>query len=201
MNEWNIQSRAHACQTCEKSFSDQQPYHTLLFTEKHELRRLDVCDTCWKAQDNSAQANLISLWQGTYEAPPAAPPEAIQKETAETLLRKLIEQNDPKHGAACYILAVMLERKRLLKIKEQIKRDGQRIFVYEQPRTGDLFTITDPNLQLNQLEEVQRDVGNLLEHGLNPPPAQPSAVAVANDLPAEAVAGDPAPETAEPITT
>ena len=64
----------------------------------------------------------------------------------------------------------MLERKRLLKVKEQMVRDGQRVFIYEQPATGDVFTIIDPALQLNQLEEVQRDVGTLLEHGLNPPP-------------------------------
>ena len=53
-------------------------------------------------------------------------------------------------------------------------RDGQRIFIYEQPKTGDLFTIPDPNLQLNQLEEVQKDVAELLERGLNPP-AEPAA--------------------------
>jgi hypothetical protein len=79
-----------------------------------------------------------------------------KKETAETLLRKLIEQNDPAHAPAAYILAVMLERKRLLKVKEQIKRDGQRIFVYEHPKTGDIFTIADPDLHLDQLEQVQR---------------------------------------------
>ena len=66
----------------------------------------------------------------------------------------------------------MLERKRLLKVKEQILRDGQRVFIYEQPATGDLFTIVDPNLQLNQLEAVQRDVAALLEHGLHPPAPQ-----------------------------
>ena len=177
MNEWNIQSRAHACQACEKSFADKQLYHTLLFDEKSELRRLDVCDPCWKSQFSEGgtdKKGVISRWQGIYEVPPASAPEAIEKENAETLLRKLIELDDPKHGAVCYILAVMLERKRLLKIKEQIKRDGQRIFIYEQPKTGDLFTITDPNLQLNQLEEVQRDVAHLLEHGLNPPIASPA---------------------------
>ena len=46
--------------------------------------------------------------------------DAIQKETAETILRKLIEQNDPRYAPAAYILAVMLERKRILKVKEQI---------------------------------------------------------------------------------
>ena len=62
----------------------------------------------------------------------------------------------------------MLERKRILKVKEQIARDGQRVFIYEQPKTGDIFTIADPNLRLDQLEEVQRDVAMLLEQGLNP---------------------------------
>src|SRR4030095_10823623 len=113
---------------------------------------------------------------GTYEPPPSAAPEPIQKENAESLLRKLIELNDPKFIPAAYILAVMLERKRLLKIKEQFKRDDRRIFVYEQPKTGDLFTITDPDLQLKQLEEVQRDVAQLLEEGLQPPaPSEPPA--------------------------
>src|SRR5438128_6260612 len=97
--------------------------------------------------------------------------EPIQRETAESLLRKLIERNDPHYIAAGYILAVMLERKRILKVKEQLVRDGQRVFIYEQPATGDVFTIIDPSLQLNQLEAVQRDVAALLEHGVNPPPA------------------------------
>jgi hypothetical protein len=68
----------------------------------------------------------------------------------------------------------MLERKRLLKVKEQFQREGRRVFIYEQPRTGDIFTITDPNLQLNQLEEIQRATAELLAHGLNPPPPPPA---------------------------
>ena len=42
------------------------------------------------------------------------------------------------------------------------------MFIYEQPKTGDIFTIADPNLHLDQLEEVQRDVAMLLEQGVNP---------------------------------
>ncbi|PYK62291.1 MAG: hypothetical protein DME21_06760, partial [Verrucomicrobia bacterium] len=116
-----------------------------------------------------------SHWQGVFEVPPAQP-EPIQKETAESLLRKLVEQNDLKYGAAGFILAVMLERKRILKIKEQLQRDGRRVFIYEHPKTGDVFTIADPNLRLDQLEDVQRDVAHLLEQGLNPTAeAQPAA--------------------------
>jgi hypothetical protein len=177
MNEWNIQSRSRACQACEKAFADKQPYHTVLLEEKQQYLRLDICPACWEAQYRegaSDRKGFISQWQGIYHAPPAAPAEAIQKESAESLLRKLIEANDPKHGPVCYILAVMLERKRILKVKEQIQGEKGRVFIYEHAGTGDVFTIADPNLQLGQLEEVQHDTAQLLAHGLNPPPAEPA---------------------------
>ena len=81
-------------------------------------------------------------------------------------MRKLVESNDPRQGPALYILAAMLERKRILKVKTQLSRDGQRVFVYEHAKTGDLFQIQDPNLQLHQLEGVQHEVLHLLQHGL-----------------------------------
>ena len=159
--------------------------------EKSDFRRSDVCAGCWQAKfaDAQNQSGFISHWQGVYEAPPPVT-EAIQKETAETLLRKLIEQNDPAHAPAGYILAVMLERKRILKVKEQLVRDGQRIFIYEQPKTGDVFTIADPNLRLDQLEVVQRDVAMLLEHGLNPPPAEAVPAAPAEIVEGATAMGD-----------
>ena len=191
MNEWNIQARAHGCQACQRPFEDKRPYHTLLFDEKQEFHRLDVCEACWKEQYGQGahdRKGFISYWNGVYEAPPVVP-EPIQKENAESLLRKLIELNDPKYTAAGFILAVMLERKRLLKVKEQLVREGQRVFIYEQPGTGDIFTIPDPNLQLNQLDQVQKDVAELLEKGLNPPAETP---------PAES---QPAPSTNEPVVS
>jgi hypothetical protein len=189
MNDWNIQSRAAACEACAQPFADGQLLHTLLFDEHAEnLRRMDVCEACWQSQfsDGARQRKgFISHWQSVFQAP-APPVDPIHRETAETLLRTLIEQNDPRYAPAMFILAVMLERKRVFKVKEQIVRDGKRVFIYEQPGNGDVFTIADPDLRLDQLEQVQRDVAALLEHGLNPPApagenpaagvAQPSAV-------------------------
>jgi hypothetical protein len=201
MTDWNIQSRAHACGACNRTFHDKEHYHTLLFDEKASFRRVDICESCWQKQFSDGardRKGFISYWSGVYEAP-LPRTEAIQKETAESVLRKIIELNDPQYIPAGYILAAMLERKRLLKIKEELVRDGQRVFIYEQPRTGDIFTIIDPNLQLNQLEAVQHDVAGLLEHGFNPPsaagtpdaaPEQP-AEAGASDQNAEAVAVQP----------
>lgn len=197
MTDWNIQSRAHACEACGKGFADKENYHTLLFDEKNAFRRLDICEGCWQKQYSEGSRDrkgFVSYWHGIYEAP-IPRTEAIAKDTAESILRKLIELNDAHYGPAAYILAVMLERKRLLKVKEQLVRDGQRIFIYEQPGTGDLFTVIDPKLQLNQLDAVQRDVAGLLEHGLPEPSSASSPEPAA---PAPAVSTDPAALGPEP---
>ncbi len=183
LSDWNIQSRGHQCHLCEQAFEDGAGYHTVLAHENHEYLRRDICHACWEQQGEGAaeRKGFISHWQGTYEAPPEAPPDAIQKATAESLLRKLLETGDTRWREASYILAVMLERKRILKVKEQLREEGGRVFVYEQPKSGDLFTIPDPDLKMEELEQVQIEVAALLEHGLPvdgkewpPLPAEPT---------------------------
>ena len=202
MIDWNIQSRAHACEACGHGFSDKETYHTLLFDERAAFRRIDVCQTCWQSQYSEGareRKGFVSYWHGVYEAP-TPQPDPIQKETAESLLRKIIELNDRQYIPAAYILAVMLERKRVLKVKEQVVRDEGRVFIYEHPKTGEVFTIVDPNLQLNQLETVQHAVAALLEHGLGAfvPPSPPVMAEVgsggkepANAAPTTNLAGEP----------
>jgi hypothetical protein len=195
--EWNIQSRAHACQSCQQPFADKQIFHTLLFDQKAGYERLDVCENCWRdqfSQGATDRKGFVSHWQSTYLVPPAAAPDPIQKESAEGLLRKLMEQNDPAHMPALYILGAMLERKRLLKVKAQLSQDGNRVFVYEHSKTGELFQIMDPNLQLAQLEAVQHDVIHLLQHGLGGPAAAPDVAAAGAPVPVpEAAPAEPPP--------
>lgn len=201
MIDWNIHSRAHGCQVCQKPFADKQPFHTILCDQRHEYQRLDVCEPCWQAETQlevQQRKGFISQWKSVYQAPPATPPEAIQKDTAETLLPKLVQKNDPRFRAASYILAVMLERKRILKVRGQTTENGRRVFIYEHGKTGDVFTIADPDLQLNQLEEVQREVAYLLEHGFNG--NGNGAVAPAENSPASPPPATEAPATDEPST-
>ena len=58
------------------------------------LERRDICPGCWTKNHKAEPGKLggyISHWQGVYEVPPPPPPEAIQKDNAETLLKKMIE--------------------------------------------------------------------------------------------------------------
>ena len=176
MNDWNIQSRSHECNVSNRKFEDKERYRTLLKRRKGGFERLDVCEEIWEKhfKDKAGQSeDYVSQWQGVYRAPEAKQEDPIKKDNAESLLKKLVERNEPEHIGACFILAVMLERKRILKVMDEQKlEDGKRVISYEHVKTGDAFSILDPNLKLHELEEVQKDVADLLEHGLPDPSIQ-----------------------------
>lgn len=200
MQDWNIRARGHECDECHKGFEDQQSYRTLLFHGAEDYERRDLCNECWEQkhrEDFKKRDGFLSVWLGTYKSPPPPAPDAIQKDTAESLLRKLVELNDPQYLAASYILAVMLERKRIIKVKDQVHEDGRRIFIYEHPKTGDVFSIPDPALKLNELAVVQTQVADLMENGLPGEDSNGEPVAGQEESESEH-AGDAEPEiTAE----
>lgn len=170
MSEWKIRPRAAACRACGVSFSDGQVYHTLLFDKRREYSRTDVCQGCWDGQYGHGAVDrkgFVSHWRAKFLPPPPSPPEPVQRETAESALRKLAELGERQHRPACFILAAMLERKRVLKVREEAVREGSRVFVYEHGESGDVFVVHDPELKLTELAAVQRDVAELLRSGVD----------------------------------
>jgi hypothetical protein len=180
MNDWNIQSRSQSCQATNRPFEDKEPYHTLLVRTKEGYERLDVCEDAWREQFSEGAAErkgFVSHWRGVFRVPPPKEPDPIERESAESLLRKIVEANDPQYAEASYILAVMLERKRILKVQSEFEEEGRRVFVYEHAKTGDVFTIADPELNLADMEKVQQEVALLMEYGLEGPPPEEEAAA------------------------
>jgi hypothetical protein len=221
--DWNISSRTHVCGTSGKKFADGESYYTILFYRgKDGYQREDVCEDVWREKMSDTVQDLegyVSHWRGTYRAPEAAPPDPIEKESAESLIRRLMERDEERFLPATYILAVMLERKRILKIRDEIRQEGRRVFVYEHVKSKDVLTIPEVELQLDQLERVQKQVGDLLEFGLDAvldgktgtePAADPNAEAEADDdivegtvetESANEAANQPSPTAAEEATT
>jgi hypothetical protein len=168
MTDWSIKARSHECQNCGRPFKSKEQMHTLLFEERDAYNRLDVCEACWTAQysqGSTQRKGFVSHWLSAYTPPPPPSAEPIQRETAESLLRKLLDLNQARYIGPCFILAVMLERRRVLKARSQAVENGCRILVYEHAQSGEVFTIVDPGLKLDQLDEVQQEVARLLEHG------------------------------------
>jgi hypothetical protein len=160
-NEWPIKHRADACARTQRPFQAGEQFYTLLFREGEGFRREDLSEEAWAQRNENIRP--FSFWKSRYEPPPAEPPEALAKENAEDILRRLLAQNDPANVNACYVLAVMLERKRVLKQIKSEQSDGRPVLIYEHAKTGDVFIVPDVQLRLDELEQVQNEVAEQLK--------------------------------------
>jgi hypothetical protein len=159
-NEWAITHRADICAVTHRPFVAGEYFYTLLYHSADGYRRQDLSEEAWRNRNENIQP--FSFWKARYEPLPPKPPETLPRENAEQLFRRLIASEKPPANA-CYVLAAMLERKRVLKqIKTESRNDGRRVSIYEQPATGDVFVVPDPQLRLDELEIVQGEVAQLL---------------------------------------
>ncbi len=166
-SEWNIRTCAEQCTACQKKFEDRERLMSRLRFGADGYLREDFCAACWPAQEAGAGA-AVSAWSAIRVAPEKKAAEALKKETAESLLRELMETDDPARRNVIFILAVMLERRRILVEKEvQLQPDGAKIRVYEHKQTGESFVVPDPQLRLKEIEHVQMEVMEML--GIPPP--------------------------------
>src|SRR5438093_2240084 len=157
-NDWAIKQRADVCAATQRPFEPGEDFYTLLFRDADGFRREDLSEEAWRNRNENIQP--FSFWKTRYEPLPEMP-EPLAKENAEHLFRRLIASENPPANA-CYVLAAMLERKRVLKqIKSESSEKG-RVLIYEHGATGDVFIVPDPGLRLDQLESVQNEVAQLL---------------------------------------
>lgn len=141
-------------------FAEGDFFITLLFFNKEECQRLDLSEAAWEERKQDLEAPVpFSHWRSKYEAPPPPEPEPLPKDDAEGMLRYFLKQQDSKHQNVSYILALMLERKKLLR---PLPSPDKTTLLYEHIVTGETFILTDPHLSLENLIEVQQEVSQLL---------------------------------------
>lgn len=156
---YSVRKRGRQCESCHREFKDGEEIFSRLIFENGEYLRLDYCKTCQPKEDLGTP---LSSWKTRF-VPPPPKEEALKKENAESLLRKLIDDAEKDQSNVIYILAVMLERKKtLLERDVQKQENGKKLRIYEHKKTGETFLITDPDLKLTELAHVQEEVINLL---------------------------------------
>lgn len=192
MQEWDIKPLAKVCTGCGKPFEDRQEYNTRLADKEGNYQRSDFCSACWAREDPG-----YSNWSGVFRVPVSEPDRKVRKETTESILRELMEQGDPARAEIIYILAVMLERQRVL-VEQKLEdtADGARRVIYAHRKTGEVFIIPDPGIGVERLEIVQQAVMRLLAPDAAPRPGSvPETATTPEPAPGTGAPESPAPES------
>ncbi len=174
--EWDVQSGRPQCAGCASNFLDQQPYQSLLRLDDSPLIRADYCLKCWEEKVVTTLSGIkaYATWTGRYKIViPVPKEEPVKKDHAQTLFRKLLASQDPGKKKLLFVLAVMLERKKILK-QQKVERgaaapeseSGKRMLVYLHAETAESILIEDPRIRLIEWSAVQSEVKQMLEEEL-----------------------------------
>jgi hypothetical protein len=185
---WHVRSRGRECAATQRPFVDGETIVTALFPDPESsgyLRR-DYGVDGWQTYQETGEPPF-SFWRTTYTAAPNNEAAlAAEKLSAEEILQRLVEEDEDHTENARFILAVMLERQKLLRETDSQRTPTGILRVYEHRKTGEVFIVKDPDIPLSDIEAVQQEVFILLENnGRSPVPAETPV-----ETPAEARVGE-----------
>ena len=166
LQQWNIRSRSHHCAVTERPFEDGEKHYTAIYFDPKagEYTRRDVSLDAWEQE--TTERKPFSFWKSVYEkSTPDGKPEITPREDALSMLQRLIEEGNPYTENARYILAAMLERKRVLSPKDRKENEEGIMLIYENKKTGEIYIVRDPELRLDEVAGVQEEVATLLGFG------------------------------------
>lgn len=165
-DSWHLRSRSRECAATGEAFTDNQPIVTALFPdpESSGYVRKDFTVEAWEDREEDTE-KPFSVWKAVYHAPVAEEKPQINKENPEELLRRLVEEDEDHTENVRYILAVMLERQKLLRETDTQRLPTGILRVYEHRKNGDVYIIRDPNIPLSEVDQVQEEIILLLETG------------------------------------
>lgn len=174
MTKWQIASRARRCTQTGQPFAPEEMVWTYLFRELRpgmpsDFRREDVNAAGRKLLGDEVSA-AFSQWQARFKpnlAGDEAEPTAEQKLGPEGLFRRLMEDDSAATLNTRYVLAIMLERRRVLKEVARRETDEGPLLIYEQTKTGEAFMVLDPQLKLADIVGIQEEVAAQLSGGEN----------------------------------
>lgn len=191
---WHVRSRGRECATTQRAFVDGETIVTALFPDPESsgyLRR-DYCVEGWTSYQETGE-KAFSFWRTTYTAAQAHEPTAVEKLSAEEILQRLVEEDEDHTENTRYILAVMLERQKLLRETDSQRTPSGILRVYEHRKTGEVFIVKDPDIPLSEVEAVQNEVFILLENNGRTPsapePVEPEQVGEQAGMPVSPEAG------------
>ncbi|MGF1679010.1 MAG: hypothetical protein ACFCUX_07430 [Candidatus Methylacidiphilales bacterium] len=157
ISDWEIKARSETCGITGKSFVDDEVFHTLLFQHKEGLERLDLSEEAYRARTDQ-DTPALSSWKSHFKAAPPGAQEAVGRKDAESELRRLLDKGEESTAKVCRLLALLLERKRILKRRETFQREERTCIVYEHAETQETFIVPDVEFKLSDLSQIQMEV-------------------------------------------
>jgi hypothetical protein len=154
MTDYQIQNSTRRCAITGRELKPGERYYSVLLDEGSTFTRKDYSLEAWQGPPEGA----FSFWQGRLPTGSAPRRLVIDDELLMECFHRLEGELEPNKVSFRFVLALLLMRRRRLKLEETRQEDGQEVLMLRCPRTGARHEVVDPDLGEEELEGVQDDV-------------------------------------------
>lgn len=158
MSDWSISRGDQKCVACSRDFAVKEEYFSALYDEDRQFVRRDYCPQCWDAQD---KAKVYSFWK-TRVPEKEETRKVVDDEIVMNFFMRLQGETDATKVNFRYVLALLLMRKKILKLDDIRYDDRGEALIMKHREEGTEFVVYNPQLSEEQITQVTDEVGQIL---------------------------------------
>jgi hypothetical protein len=157
--DWEIGSATLACATCGKPFAEEQGIFSALYDESQTFVRRDYCTDCWPQQDRPP---VFSYWETRIPKRDAPVRRFVDDDVVMDFFQRLEGSQEPAKLSFRYVLALLLMRRKVLKLKEFRRTATDATLVLHDKLRDCDYEVVDPNLTEEQIRQVTGEIHQVL---------------------------------------
>ncbi|OHB75557.1 MAG: hypothetical protein A2Z34_11445 [Planctomycetes bacterium RBG_16_59_8] len=158
MSEWKIERPRMKCGRCSRVFAELENYYSGIVEEAGKFSRNDFCVPCW---DGSSKESLFSYWAAVVPQREERRREDINAVVEFFRRLRSREAPDANSQRVYYLTALILMRKRRLKLLRTETPEGRETMVLEQAWDGESIRVVDPGMGEGEIDAVKAEMEKL----------------------------------------
>jgi hypothetical protein len=158
VTDYQIQANTRICAETGRPLEVGEKYYTALLEEGDRFIRKDFSLEAWQGPPPGA----FSFWTGRIPKPEDNQKPRFDDDLLEECFYRLEGQTDPSRVNFRYVVALLLIRRRRLKLEQTVVENGEEKTTVRCSRTGEKYQVTNPRLTEEGMAQVQEEVFKVL---------------------------------------
>lgn len=163
--EWHLSRRSDHCVGCNAALAAGSIYHAYLYEQGDNYDRRDYCTGCEPPADPPA----VGFWRARRPAAGHVQSSAIafDREAVFAFFQRLGDADTSQQRQFRFVLALLLWRKKVLKLVETTPVDGGEVWRFVAPHVSEEYRVDRPDLSDDDATRLSTQVEALLSSGMS----------------------------------
>lgn len=156
-----VDKPSRRCHITARELKPGECYWSALIETPSGQQRLDFSVEHWSGPPE----NAIGYWRGRLPTAPVSTTarQVVSVESMRAALDNWIDSSDPLEKKLCYVLALLLMRRKALKLQDVEQIDGNDWLLIRPVRSKTIYRIADPQLSDDEASQLEDEVIRRLE--------------------------------------